>query len=82
VTTGTGFEQNNSGMVALVDLAESAVVGAIETSSVNSHRLVIAPNGRWLYTENEEDASISVIDLPARPAGGDPASVGGPRDFT
>jgi WD40 repeat protein len=56
----------NSGMVALVDLAESAVVGAIETGSVNSHRLVIAPNGRWLYTENEEDASISVIDLPAR----------------
>ena len=56
----------NSGMVALVDLAENAVVGAIETGSVNSHRLVIAPNGRWLYTENEEDASISVIDLPAR----------------
>src|SRR5216684_2328213 len=56
----------NSGMVALVDLAENAVVGAIETGSVNSHRLVIAPNGRWLYTENEEDASISVIDLPGR----------------
>ena len=56
----------NSGVVALVDLAKNAVVGAIETGSVNSHRLVIAPNGRWLYTENEEDASISVIDLPGR----------------
>jgi DNA-binding beta-propeller fold protein YncE len=56
----------NSGVVALVDLAKNAVVGAIETGSVNSHRLAIAPNGRWLYTENEEDASISVIDLPGR----------------
>jgi WD40 repeat protein len=56
----------NSGVVALVDLAESGVVGAIETGSVNSHRLAIAPDGRWLYTENEEDASISVIDLPGR----------------
>jgi DNA-binding beta-propeller fold protein YncE len=56
----------NSGVIALVDLAENAVVGAIKTGSVNSHRLVIAPSGQWLYTENEEDASISVIDLPAR----------------
>jgi DNA-binding beta-propeller fold protein YncE len=56
----------NSGVVALIDLAENAVVGAIKTGSVNSHRLVIAPSGQWLYTENEEDASISVIDLPAR----------------
>ncbi len=56
----------NSGVVALVDLAKNAVVGAIETGSVNSHRLAIAPDGRRLYTENEEDASISVIDLPGR----------------
>lgn len=56
----------NSGVVALVDLARNRVVGAIETGSANSHRLAIAPDGRWLYTENEEDASISVIDLPGR----------------
>jgi DNA-binding beta-propeller fold protein YncE len=56
----------NSGVVALVDLAAREVVGAIETDSTNSHRLAIAPDGRWLYTENEEDASISVIDLPGR----------------
>jgi DNA-binding beta-propeller fold protein YncE len=56
----------NSGVVALVDLAKRELIGAIETDSVNSHRLVIAPDGRWLYTENEEDASISVIDLPRR----------------
>jgi WD40 repeat protein len=56
----------DSGVVALVDLAKAEVVGAIETDSANSHRLAIAPDGRWLYTENEEDASISVIDLPGR----------------
>src|SRR5882757_3117704 len=56
----------NSGVVALVDRAKRAVVGAIETGSTNSHRIAIAPDGRWLYTENGEDASISVIDLSAR----------------
>src|SRR5215470_9673874 len=56
----------DSGVVALVDLNERRMVGGIATGSTNSHRLVIAPSGRWLYTENEEDASISVIDLPGR----------------
>jgi DNA-binding beta-propeller fold protein YncE len=56
----------NSGVVALVDLGACRTVDAIETGSTNSHRLVIAPDGRRLYTENEEDASISVIDLPGR----------------
>jgi DNA-binding beta-propeller fold protein YncE len=55
----------NSGVVALVDRAKRMVVGAIETGSTNAHRLAIAPDGRRLYTENEEDASISVIDLSA-----------------
>ena len=56
----------NSGVVALVDRATRQVVGAIETGSTNAHRLAIAPDGRLLYTENEEDASISVIDVSAR----------------
>jgi YVTN family beta-propeller protein len=56
----------NSGVVALVDLGQRKVVGAIETGSTNAHRLAIAPDGRRIYTENEEDASISVIDLAAR----------------
>jgi YVTN family beta-propeller protein len=56
----------NSGVVALVDLDKRAVIGAIETGSTNAHRLAIAPDGRRLYTENEEDASISVIDVAER----------------
>jgi DNA-binding beta-propeller fold protein YncE len=56
----------NSAVVALVDLRNNEMVGAIETGSTNSHRLAIAPDARRLYTENEEDASISVIDLRRR----------------
>jgi DNA-binding beta-propeller fold protein YncE len=56
----------NSAVVALIDQDKRAMVGAIDTGSTNSHRLAISPDGRWLYTENEEDASISVIDLPRR----------------
>ncbi len=56
----------NSGVVAIVDHLRREVVGVIETGSPNAHRLALAPGGRALYTENEEDASISVLDLPTR----------------
>lgn len=56
----------NSGVVAIVDHLRREVVGVIETGSTNAHRLALAPGGRLLYTENEEDASISVLDLPTR----------------
>ena len=39
---------------------------AIDSGSTNGHRLIISPDGQRLYTENEEDATISVIDLPKR----------------
>jgi len=56
----------NSAVVAIIDPASNQVVGAIDSGSTNGHRLIITPDGQRLYTENEEDASISVIDLPAR----------------
>jgi DNA-binding beta-propeller fold protein YncE len=56
----------NSGVVALVELQKREVAGAIEAGSTNCHRLAFAPDGRRLYTENEEDATISVIDVPRR----------------
>src|SRR4051812_28566772 len=56
----------NSAVVAIIDPATNKVVGAIETGSTNAHRLIISPDGQRLYTENEEDATISVIDLAAR----------------
>jgi DNA-binding beta-propeller fold protein YncE len=56
----------NSAVVAIIDPATNRVVGTIESGSTNGHRLIISPDGQRLYTENEEDASVSVIDLPAR----------------
>jgi DNA-binding beta-propeller fold protein YncE len=56
----------NSAVVAVIDPAEHKVIEVIDSGSTNGHRLVISSDGRWLYTENEEDATISVIDLTSR----------------
>jgi YVTN family beta-propeller protein len=56
----------NSAVVAVVDRKTNKVVDAIESGSTNGHRLIISSDGQRLYTENEEDAAISVIDLPKR----------------
>jgi len=56
----------NSAVVAVVDRKSNKVVDAIESGSTNGHRLIIAHDGQRLYTENEEDATVSVIDLPKR----------------
>ena len=55
-----------SANVAVIDPDTNKMVDAIDAGSNNAHRLVIAPDGQRLYTENEEDATISVIDLPQR----------------
>ena len=56
----------NSAVVAVIDRNSNKVVEAIDSGSTNGHRLIIAPDGKRLYTENEEDGTVSVIDLPAR----------------
>ena len=56
----------NSAVVALIDPNSNKVVDAIDSGSTNGHRLIIAPDGQRLYTENEEDGTVSVIDLPER----------------
>jgi YVTN family beta-propeller protein len=56
----------NSAVVAVIDRASNKVVEAIDAGSTNAHRLIISPDGQRLYTENEEDATVSVIDLPRR----------------
>jgi WD40 repeat protein len=56
----------NSAVVAVIDPATHKVIETIESGSTNGHRLVISSDGARLYTENEEDATVSVIDLPAR----------------
>jgi YVTN family beta-propeller protein len=56
----------NSAVVAVIDRSTHKVIDAIETGSTNAHRLVISPDGKRIYTENEEDGTVSVIDLPKR----------------
>ena len=56
----------NSAVVAVIDPASNRVIDAIDSGSTNAHRLIISPDGKRLYTENEEDATVSVIDLSRR----------------
>jgi DNA-binding beta-propeller fold protein YncE len=56
----------NSAVVVVIDRSTHKVVDAIDSGSTNGHRLIIAPDGKRLYTENEEDGAVSIIDLPAR----------------
>ena len=56
----------NSAVVVIIDPATNKVTGVIDSGSTNAHRLVISPDGTRLYTENEEDGEVSVIDLPQR----------------
>ncbi len=56
----------NSAVVAVIDRSTHKVVDAIDSGSTNGHRLIISPDGRRLYTENEEDGTVSVIDLRKR----------------
>jgi YVTN family beta-propeller protein len=56
----------NSAVVAAIDPSTNKVVDTIPSGSTNGHRLIISPDGMRLYVENEEDATVSVIDLPAR----------------
>lgn len=56
----------DSGVVAIIDPDQNAVIGTIDAGSRNCHRLEISPDGTRIYTENEEDCSVSVIDLQAR----------------
>ena len=56
----------NSAVVAVIDPKTHKMIEAIDSGSTNGHRLAIAPDGRRLYTDNEEDATVSVIDVPNR----------------
>jgi DNA-binding beta-propeller fold protein YncE len=56
----------NSAKIAAIDPKTNSVVDAIDSGSTNGHRLCITDDGKRLYTDNEEDATISVIDLPSR----------------
>ncbi|NIF22538.1 WD40 repeat domain-containing protein [Candidatus Pantoea multigeneris] len=53
----------NSAVVAVIDPERDEVEKTIPIPSHNAHRLTLSPSGRKLFTDNEEDASITVVDL-------------------
>ena len=57
---------DQSGVVAIVDPVAGAVVGAIEAGSRGPHMIALLPDGTKLYSENEEDPFVSVMDPASR----------------
>ncbi|MBV8086505.1 MAG: YncE family protein [Chloroflexi bacterium] len=56
-----------SGVVAVVDVEERRVVGAIEPASHGCHMIAMLPDGSKLYAENEDDQPyVSVLDAASR----------------
>jgi DNA-binding beta-propeller fold protein YncE len=56
----------NSGVVLELDVDSWDIRNIIEVGSNKAHRMEVLPDGSKLYTENEEDACASVIDLKSR----------------
>jgi DNA-binding beta-propeller fold protein YncE len=57
---------DQSGVVAVVDPQRGEVVGAIDAGSHGPHMIAILPDGTKLYSENEEDPFISVMEPTSR----------------
>ena len=56
----------NSAKIAVIDPKTQKMIDDIDSGSTNGHRLCIPGDGKRLYTDNEEDATVSIIDLPNR----------------
>ncbi len=56
----------NSGVLLEMDAGTGRINHVIEVGSNKAHRMEMLPDGRKLYTENEEDGTASIIDLQAR----------------
>ena len=52
--------------IYIVDTKTRSLVGEIPTGATHTHMLVISPDGRRIYTANNEAGSVSVLDLPGR----------------
>lgn len=56
----------NSGVVLELDPRTGEHRAVIDVGSSNAHRIEVLPDGSKLYTENEEDATVTVVDLAQR----------------
>jgi len=53
---------DQSGVIALVDPTTERLKGAIQVESTGPHMIALLPDGTKLYSENEEDPFVSVMD--------------------
>ena len=53
---------DQSGVVAVVDCEQGEIVGTIELESTGAHMIAMLPDGSKLYSENEEDTFVGVMD--------------------
>ncbi|EIC83827.1 hypothetical protein [Serratia sp. M24T3] len=53
----------NSATIVVIDPVTDKIVREIKVPSTNTHRLSITPQGDKLFTDNEEDASVTVVEL-------------------
>ena len=56
----------NSSVVVELHAGTGEIGHVMDVGSVNAHRIEVLPDGSKLYTENEEDAFATVIDLRLR----------------
>jgi YVTN family beta-propeller protein len=52
--------------IYIVDTKTRSLVGEIPTGASHTHMFVISPDGRRIYTANNDAGSVSVLDLRAR----------------
>ncbi len=53
----------NSATVVVIDPVTDKIINTIKVPSTNTHRLSVTPQGDKLFTENEEDATVTVVQL-------------------
>ena len=53
---------DQSGVITVVDCEQGEIVGTIDAESTGAHMIAILPDGSKLYSENEEDTFVGVMD--------------------
>ena len=55
-----------SGVIAIIDCEKREIIGTIDAESTGAHMIAMLPDGSKIYSENEEDVFVGVMD-PVRP---------------
>lgn len=53
---------DQAGAIAVIDCVEGKIVGAIDAQSTGAHMIAMLPDGSKIYSENEEDVFVGVMD--------------------